>query len=321
MKFKVRFADQLVGFFIILSLVSLALVTVALGRSQRWFAKDVSFSTVLATAGGVTRNMPLQYRGFTIGNVRSFYLTDNDTVEVVFSVFEEYRNRVKNGSMVQMLVSPVGLGNQFLFHSGRGEELAEGSFIPVVGSPEALALVRQGLAIEPQFDDSISLLVNRASSILEDVGKTVAMVNEAFGEGSSTELGKTVGSLQRAMAEAETITSELSPVLAHLNTITSQLSDPSGLLLSTLSADGEVQKNLSQSLESITATLENLQRASAFVPAQLPQLASLIIDLRTTIQTAEGVLIALSNNPLLKRGVPERTEVESTGTSPRNIRF
>jgi phospholipid/cholesterol/gamma-HCH transport system substrate-binding protein len=67
--------------------------------------------------------------------------------------------------------------------------------------------------------------------------------------------------------------------------------------------------------------LDNLDRATAFVPGQLPQIAGIIMDLRVTIKSVEDVLIALTNNPLLKKGVPDRLETHGGGTNPRGIRF
>ena len=78
MKFKIRFADQIVGLFLILSLVSVVFIIIMLGRSQRWFAKDYAFNTVLLSATGLSKNMPVQYKGFTIGNVKNFYLNGDD---------------------------------------------------------------------------------------------------------------------------------------------------------------------------------------------------------------------------------------------------
>jgi len=200
MKFKIRFADQIVGFFVVLSLVSLAFVIIMLGKSQRWFAKDVSFHTILPSAGGLSKNMAVQYRGFTIGNTKDYYLTDSDEVEVIFSIHEEYRDRVKRGSMVEMMISPVGLGNQFLFHAGRGDMLEEGSFIPEVGSAQATELMRQGFAVDPRHDDSISLLMNRVSSVMDELSKTLVQLNEALGPGSdTTEIGNIIGSVQKTM--------------------------------------------------------------------------------------------------------------------------
>ena len=339
MKFKIRFADQIVGFFIIVCLLSLVFVTVMLGRSQRWFARDVSFYTVLYTAGGLSRNMNIQYRGFTIGNVRDFQLV-GETVEVVFTIFEEYRDRVRQGSMVEVAVSPIGLGSQFLFHTGRGAELPEGAFIPIMGSAQAMELVRLGLAVEPQQVDSISVIMNRVDSVLEEVQGILANMNEAFGEGSdATEIGMIASSLRRTLTGVETlphaveetisalamtidgISAELSPILGNISALTAELADPDGFVFTVLDAEGEVYAYLVESLGHISSMLENLERATAFIPAQLPQVAGLIMDLRVTMQSAEEVLVALTNNPLLRRGVPGRLESESAGTSPRNIRF
>jgi len=330
MKFKIRFADQIVGIFIILSLVSLVAVIVLLGRSQRWFANDISYTTILPSATGLSKNMPVQYRGFGIGNVKSFYLTESDDVEVIFSIFEEYRDRMKLGSMVEIMVSPVGLGNQFLIHTGRGELLPEGAFVPVVGSAQARELVRQDLAVEPHHDDSISLMMNRVSSIL-------AQIDEALGQGSDiTEIGKILGSLLRTltgvealpimvenmlsdlMPTIENILAELEPVMKNINDILAQVNDPDGLLFKVLDTEEDVYVSLVSSLGSISSILDNLDKTAA---SQLPHIAGMIMELRTTLRTADDVLVSLTNNPLLRKGVPERVETQSGGTTPRDIQF
>ncbi|MCL2373894.1 MAG: hypothetical protein FWC65_01455, partial [Treponema sp.] len=207
-----------------------------------------------------------------------------------------------------------------------GSELDEGSFVPVLGSAQARDLVLRGLAVEPQHDDSINLLMNRVSSTLD-------LMNEAFGIGTDdTELGMLARSLRRTMAGAETlpqtleetiagIDEALSPILRNIDILTAELADPDGLFLTVMDIDGDVYANLSESLASISSILDSLDRAAAFVPAQLPQIAGLIVDLRGTMRAAEDVLVALTNNPLLRRGVPGRPESESGGANPRNIRF
>ena len=313
MKFKIRFADQIVGVFVVLSLVSLVLVIVFLGRGQRWFAKDASYRTILPSAGGLSKNMTVQYRGFAIGNVETFHLTDNDDVEVIFTIHEEYKDRVKLGSLVEIMVSPIpALGSQFLFHSGRGEILSEGSLIPIVGSRQARELIRQRLAAETSHDDSITLLMSRASSVMEDLDRTILLINGAFGPGNErTELGKIVGSLQKIIAE-------LTPVIANINGIVSQISSPNSTFSKAMDSDEAVYTNLVSSLKSVASMLDNLDKTTA---SQFPQIAGLMIELRGTIKAAEDVLVALTNNPLLRKGIPEKVEGQSGGTTPRDIQF
>ncbi len=40
MKFKIKFADQIVGLFIIIALVLFGTIVIMLGINQRWFSKN-----------------------------------------------------------------------------------------------------------------------------------------------------------------------------------------------------------------------------------------------------------------------------------------
>jgi len=327
MKFNIRrFADQIVGVFIILSFVAIAFVIVVLGKSQRWFSKDVAFSTVFPSAAGLSKNMAVQYKGFAIGSVKTFRLTDDDNVEVIFTINEEYRDRVKKGSIVELQVSPIGLGNQFQFYAGKGEVLEEGSFIPPFGSARARELERQGLVEESQRDDSISVLMGRVNSIM-------GYLEVALGEGTDeTEIGNIIGSLNRTLTGVEVLPKslentindlrfQLRPILANLNALTGELNDPDGLIYTVLDTDKEFYTNLIGILGSVTSLLSNLDRTISFIPSQLPQIAGLLSDLRVTMKTAEDVLVSLTNNPLLKGGVPDRKDSQNSDISPRGIRF
>jgi phospholipid/cholesterol/gamma-HCH transport system substrate-binding protein len=358
MKFRIRFLDQIVGLFIIFALVSLVFIIVMLGRSQRWFAKDYAFTTIFSSATGLSKNMPVQYKGFTIGNVKTFYLNEADEVEVIFLIHDLYLDRIKRGSMVELMVSPVGLGNQFLFHAGKGvETLAAGDFVPAVGTELAKSYIKQGLANSPRHDDSITLLMNRASTLMDEINRVVVQVESAFQGTDDTTIGQIVGGVNRTVAGAETLPGtinktsadllkdiddlkgilenelnlintaledelgRINPILADVNALSSKLNDPDGLVYTVLDTNEAVYTSLVSSLNSVSSILENLDRTVAFVPGQLPQIAGLIMDLRVTMKTAEDVLIALTNNPLLKRGIPKRVETQSSGTSPRDIQF
>ena len=107
MKFTIRFADQIVGVFIILALGIVIFAIFMLGSSQRWFSRDYYFRTYFPSATGLSQNMAVQYKGFTIGHVKSIKLDANDQVEVRFTVFDTYIDRVRHGSMVDVSTSPL----------------------------------------------------------------------------------------------------------------------------------------------------------------------------------------------------------------------
>jgi phospholipid/cholesterol/gamma-HCH transport system substrate-binding protein len=344
MKFIIRFADQVVGLLIIAALGVLVLAVIMLGSRHRWFAKDYLYVTYLESASGLSPNMAVQFKGFTIGNVKSFDLTGDNRVKVGFSVYDTYRSRVREGSAVELAVSPLGLGSHFYFHPGRGDrQLEEGELIPAAGSPEARSLQDRGLADIPKQDDSVTLLISRASVLLEDVDRTVILLREALGGSSASSLGRIVLELEKIAGETERavhdtgetigalpqVTEEilailrrdLEPALGNIRTVTAALAAPDKLLMSALDGEGFVAVNLESSLASISGILHSLDKTTAMLPPDMAQVAGLLEELRAALKAASDVLVALTNNPLLKKGVPPAVNPRSTGTSPRDIPF
>jgi phospholipid/cholesterol/gamma-HCH transport system substrate-binding protein len=335
MKFKIRFADQIVGFFIIAALIAIIAAVFMLGSRQRWFSKDYLYKTYFDSAVGLSANMAVQYKGFTIGNVKSFDLTDDNRVEVLFSIYDTYNNRVMEGSLVDMMVSPIGIGgNQFLFYPGLGiTQLTEGDVIPIVHSPEGRRYIQSGLARVSAQDDSITLFISRANTLLEEINAAIAGTSE-------TALGRTIGGVEATVAGAKdmiddlnhnllqdlnrslpAIMAETEQIIADLRVVSDELADPDNLILTVLDTDGAVFTNLEASLRAATGILQNLEKTAAFFPEELPQLAGLISEIREILWTGENVLLALENNPLLRKGVPPRARTQSDGASPRNIEF
>ncbi|GHT63442.1 hypothetical protein FACS1894110_01250 [Spirochaetia bacterium] len=337
MKFTIRLEEKIVGALIIFALGALVFVIFMLGSSQRWFSRDYKFVTYFDSATGLGKNMALQYKGFTIGRLKSFDLTQDDRVEVKFIIFDTYISRVTEGAMVDLEVSPVGLGNHFLFYPGLGlEPLAEGALIPSVNSYEGQALLTEGLGFIPKHDDSIGLIISRVNTVLENVNNVVVELEGAFAGTESTSLGRTLGGVQQMTRDipadftrtADTITltldtilEDLRPILANLRVLSEDLANPDGAVAAILDANGPVYTDLVSALGAVSGTLQNLEKTTDFIPAQLPQVAAAIVELRTVLESADKVLVSLTNNPLLKNGIPARVETQPTGASLRDINF
>ncbi len=48
MKFKIRFADQIVGLFLLVGVLGVAAILILIGINQRWFAKNYYFTSRFA---------------------------------------------------------------------------------------------------------------------------------------------------------------------------------------------------------------------------------------------------------------------------------
>jgi phospholipid/cholesterol/gamma-HCH transport system substrate-binding protein len=340
MKFTIRYADRLVGALIIIALAALAAVIVLLGSSQRWFARNYQFTTYFDSAAGLSKNMAVQYKGFTIGRIKSFDLTSDDRVEVLFYIFDTYISRVRQGSLVDISISPVGLGNQFLFYAGLGSELiTEGELIPSVSSLEGKDALRRGIAFLPRQDDSISVILSQVNSVLGNVDKLTRELNGAFEGNDDTSLGRTMNNIETAteglaeipailrgtvaelLADIDRIMENTQPILANLKLVSEDLSDPEGTVAQILDAEGPVYTNLASTLESVSGAMRSLEKTAAYVPAQLPQITVMLTEVQDILNSVEDVLTAVLNNPLLKHGVGKRVQNQPTGTSMRDIAF
>ena len=59
MKFKIRFADQIVGTFVLAAILAVAAVLVLIGVNQRWFARNYYFTTEFSSGSGLFVDMPI----------------------------------------------------------------------------------------------------------------------------------------------------------------------------------------------------------------------------------------------------------------------
>jgi len=307
MKFRIRYADQLVGVLIVIALISLIFVIFMLGRTQKWFSKTHQYKTYASAASGLSRNMAVTCRGISIGNVKSFSLTDDNRVEVFFSIQDEFHNRAKIGSLVEIVESPIGLAARFIFYPGLGGTLKEEDLVPMRDSPEGRDYIARGLANIPFQEDAISNLLGTVGSVLSSIQTTIDGVqvtinglNVAPNEEAATALGQTIANIQ-------TLTANLA----------SDLADPDGVRR-ILNGDGATVDALESSIVSLSQTLGHIEKTTAILPRELPVI---LIRVTTTLQAVNDVLISLRNNPLLRNGIPEHAEIDSSGTNPRNIRF
>ena len=455
MKFSIRHADKIVGLFVILALAILIFVILMLGRNQRWFAQDPNYKTYFISANGISPNMAILYKGFTIGHVKSIDLADNDLVEINFTIFEEYAHRVTDGSLVEVSSSPIpGLGGGFNFHPGKGTELIpNGGFIPEINSIEARQLRMRGLTDVSASSDNIGNILNQVNALLETVNTALAgpqnfgetpleqiisnierttnnidvltgalpgQVNQIVsslpelildivgsllnqinpilndlnaitgqvasvletvdtalaGSQNGTALGQIISNIEKTTNNIDTLTGalpeqvntltttlpeqvfgvidsltaqifetvdslttqifeivdsltqQINPIFEDIGNITGQITSvaeqvasPSGAVMSLLDGDGPLYTGIASSISSISGIIDSLNETVKFIPSQLPQVTVIINELSTVLRSVQDVLTAVANNPLLKGGIPDRSETGPGGASPRNLDF
>lgn len=326
MKFKIRYADQIVGILAITAILALVLTIFMLGSRQRWFARNYDFQTTFETASGLSVGMPIQYKGFTIGKIKSIFLNKSDGVDVSLYIFDTYANRVREGSVVELIVNPIGLGNQFLFHPGIGETpLAEGSHIPRLDSPEGQAFLATGRVTIPRRDDTVANIIAQVNPFLTKLNDTLHIVNGALdgsGKGPLADtMVNTAGITEELYESMDSILADVSSMTANLEELSRALSDPTGLVPTLIDPDGTMFRSIENSLLAVEGTLKNVEDSSEIVKFQFPQIARLIEDIRIAIVQSQDVMEGLRNNPLIRGGIPERGKTDPSAANSQTIEF
>ena len=108
MKFRIKYAQQVVGLFVLVAAVAVVGVIAAMGANQRWFAPRYAFFTVFSSTRGVSVGNPISYRGFTIGEVTAIGLAGGDNVRVDFVIEDSFYDRVVPNSIIELSQSPIG---------------------------------------------------------------------------------------------------------------------------------------------------------------------------------------------------------------------
>lgn len=366
MKFRIKHAQQVVGFFLLAAALALVVVLVFMGANQRWFARNYTFFSRFSSADGITTGMSVRLKGFEIGTVTGVELNNFNRVRVEISIYEDYYSKIRPDSVLELAVSPLGLGGgsmNLLPGMNMLPPMEERSFLPSSESTLGKTLLAQGLVDKPLGNEAISGIISQIEPLLIEVRATASGVTRLLGningavEGKEgNEISNLLGDVQKTLATVDQVLSTTSgntntllvssqDLLANLNGITgnvenltSQLQDPRGLVPKLLDPQGSLKtllddKNelynqlasilgqVNQTLVQVSATVGELKGLTAYLNRSTPQISGLMEDTKSTLKKTDDVLTGLSNNPLLKGGIPERKAQTSTVQGTRDEDF
>jgi phospholipid/cholesterol/gamma-HCH transport system substrate-binding protein len=271
MKLRIRFAEQVVGAFVLLAIIGVGVILVFIGINQRWFARNYAFTSRFASADGLSVGLPIMLKGFEIGKVTRITLNPENEVDVEFSVQDTYYSRVHRNSVLERAASPIGLGVSLKFHSGedRGPPLPEMSFIPSLDSEEGRKLVEKGLVEIPKGEDVIGSVIGKLNPILDETRTTITEIRHVAdtldtalkgGGGPMGEmvvgLSDTPGKVNRAV---DAISVKVATLLDKLSAVSDNLQD---ITVKTRGVVGDLSTNLDEislNIKSMTGDLKNTQ--------------------------------------------------------------
>ncbi len=333
MKFKIRFADQIVGLFILLAILGLAGILILIGANQRWFAKNYFFTSQFKSAEALKVGMPIKLKGFEIGKVHRISLSQDNKVDIEFYIYDNYYDKVFPNSVLELSSNPLGLGGGLLFHPGKqkGQTIAEFSFIPSLDFKEGKRLVQEDLVELPKSEDVINSVLQNVDETLTSLKSLVVSLDEAVKGESDGPVGMILKDLAVATARFNSLLLDVGGIAANMEETTSHFRDPTGLaktlldpkgsLATLLDDDNVLFDQIVQAIEELNAIIEQLSSFSLFINSTQPQIVGILERGKETLDKSSDVLEAVKNNPLLRGGIPEKKEQQTTFQSFRDEDF
>lgn len=302
MKFKIKYADQIVGILSLVAIIALIFIIFLIGSTQKWFVPKHNYFTVISSASNISVGKAITYKGFEIGKIKSFSLGDDDKVIVNFYISDDYKSKIVRDSIIEILTSP--LGSSVVFYPGNSNSfLPDNSFVPERSSEEAKSLIMNKRVSVVEQTDSINTILAMATTLVGDIDTLVKQINIALEGKEDTPLTYTI--------------TQLNAILTNLNHITQ---DPSGLVPKLLE-DENSQGSIANVLKELDTTMGDINKITASVDSNMPGVTILISQMQSLLKQMQDVMEGLKNNPLLKNGISEKPEKENATPKLREDNF
>ena len=168
-------------------------------------------------------------------------------------------------------------------------------------------------------------LLSKVSVLLDDVTILIESLNGALNGTTDTPIAGIIGSVDKLLAMLSDVDgalpkllgSEMSEQLTQtLGSLTEMLSDPNGAVPKLLGS--EMSKSLTQILGSLVPIASN---ADKLVGDAAPELAELLVQVNQLLLQLQDTATGLNNNPLLRGGIPDRSNEASAPVRIRNGEF
>jgi phospholipid/cholesterol/gamma-HCH transport system substrate-binding protein len=294
MSFKFKHLEKIVGFFLTLAFLIVVAVIVMIGREQRWFEKQYTYTTKFNSGENISIGMQVRIRGIQTGEVKSVFLTENNLIEVKFRVFQEYAERIRKDSVIKKR-SPL-IGTKYLEvipGEANMPALASGSYVWSEDTVEGRRILSTRLKEErpeqvQRILDNVEILTYKLGDDNEALMLALLKIQQFF-DTLSAEDG------------------DLNNMLANLESITRSIDEAEGSLGRLIYDDYEVYEKLNAIMGNLNVMTDNFEELSQVLADSSPEVKAAMENVNRTMDEAIGLIDTLQDSVWL-RGASKRTE-------------
>lgn len=229
-----------VGIFVITLFITISTFLYLLLEDKGTFNKRYNYHFTTESASFFSVGMPLKFSGFDIGVIDNISLNDDGTVYMTFSVDENNRRWITDGSVLMIIKPLIGSAHIEVYSAIDNEVLESDSELQMLQNDDINDMI---LKLEPAVDKIINI-INSIDSITSDIARD---------------------------------DSNLKQTMQNIKEFTAKLSN-SDSILSSITGDKESTKNIIASLNKTTEIMKELHTISKNISKTTSSLDSNIMD-------------------------------------------
>lgn len=249
-----------VGLFVLFLLLNAVGIIYYILMSKGTFDKRYNYYFTTFSAETLTVGMPVKVSGFKIGQVDQIILEDDGTVKLVFSVDEQNKKWVSQGSLLMIRKPLIGSSYIILYSAIGNEVLKENSKLDALISNDINDLV---LKLEP--------IVIKMGNIVNSIDKITTYLSKDD--------------------------SELMKIIKNLEQFSSTLAENKSLLTS-ITGDKKATQSFIKTINNLPKLVNKFNKISTGINKDIvPQLAQFIkelgniaLDIQSKLKTLDGVV-------------------------------
>ncbi|MDP3149731.1 MAG: MlaD family protein [Ignavibacteria bacterium] len=338
MKFKMRYSEKIVGSFLIFALVVITASTGYLILHSKSFEEKHLFKAKFGDAVGLSASTPVYFKGFKIGVITDFILTDDNYILADFKVYEEFRNKIVRNSALFKSINPITSTSTIEFLQGPENLslLPDGGLVPAIDIPEGEKLLAKNMV--KKTGDPLNTVIYNLAAFSENINKDnnvdkgaffralVNMADAAEGMKKITDnlntdfesisapdksgrrpFASLVLNAAHISDSLRVMTGLVNHSLHRLDTVLTAYSKPEGLVVKMIDPDGkQIIEPLKKTITNLNEVLPKLEKFSDFLVTQQGQFLSILKQLVETMDEVQVTFETINNGPFIGKPKSER---------------
>jgi len=237
--------ETIVGIFVLASVLLLLVLVVFIGKQQNIFQQRYEIDGYFNSVGGLQVGADVQLAGITVGHVKSIRFGAQNRVEVLMSIAQNQRDRIRSDSVASI----------------RTFGLMGDRYVAITVGSEDEPIIPPGGTIKTQENIELADAVEAARPTLENIENTM----------------QNISNLTDRLANPE---SDVATIFRNVKVMTTDISEGKGTIGALVKRDDLYQKAVEvmdltkESMENFKTTSSNVEKASADLPAFMKNIGS-----------------------------------------------